>query len=290
MTKQYSFQYTWKTPGKSLLVLWAIHGNETCWPIAIHNIIKKITNNELIIKSGTVTFVPICNEVAHNKWVRQIDKNLNRIFNFSGKAWCYEETLVKPLQKLIQHHDYLLDIHSISWWDARFLFENNSDARTIALWQATWIYSVIHGRDNLYDESGWTTDQYAASIWKSWICIECGNHNNPKAPTIAYNAIIWCMRHLWIINWETTQTQNRIIYTMKALFTKKSEGHFTQHFQHGDKIKRWDILCNYDNGNTITSPINWYILLPKHRAKTWDERFYLATAAEKNNLKQYHHN
>ena len=65
--------------GKSLLLLGCVHGNEVAGEYALKRLVNEIKTGEIVIKKGKLTIVPVCNELANKKDVRQIDENLNRV-------------------------------------------------------------------------------------------------------------------------------------------------------------------------------------------------------------------
>ncbi|MDP2104085.1 MAG: succinylglutamate desuccinylase/aspartoacylase family protein, partial [Candidatus Gracilibacteria bacterium] len=74
-----STQIASEIPGIHILFFGAIHGNEVCGPKALDEIIQDFETHKIELKSGKVTFVPICNKMAHDEGKRYIDVNLNRV-------------------------------------------------------------------------------------------------------------------------------------------------------------------------------------------------------------------
>lgn len=63
MIRTYTFQG--KYPGKHLLILGAIHGNEVCGTQAIEKLISQLESGEIVIENGSLTLVPVANEAAY---------------------------------------------------------------------------------------------------------------------------------------------------------------------------------------------------------------------------------
>jgi predicted deacylase len=270
------FQYSGSESWPSLLVLGAIHGNEICGPIAIQRIMQHIDNGLLSIKGWSVTFVPISNPEAYKQWVRYVDTNLNRLFGhkeMQGNSG-YEEWIVGQLEKLVETHDYLVDIHSLSGGNDVFLFQSKYDQQTTQLALSTWVSQCITWRDQVYHNQWWTTDDYAWTLWIPALCVECGRHTDPHAPQIAYDAIIGIMKHLWLLPWKPTYIHNRVCYAMKKLYRKNNQWNLITWVQHGDTFSQGEIVAGYDDGSTICAPYDWVVLLPKHWAAIGDEWFY----------------
>jgi predicted deacylase len=65
-------------PGKRLIVLGAVHGNETCGTRGIARVLAELDSGALQITRGSVTFVPVTNPLAYQRAQRAGDRNLNR--------------------------------------------------------------------------------------------------------------------------------------------------------------------------------------------------------------------
>jgi predicted deacylase len=98
--------------GPRLIVLGAVHGNETCGTLGIQRILGELDSGTLQITRGTVTFVPITNPLAYAKQQRAGDRNLNRNLRPSDKPQDYEDHIANVLCPLLAAHEVLLDLHS----------------------------------------------------------------------------------------------------------------------------------------------------------------------------------
>ncbi len=107
-------EYHSGNPGKTLLVFGAIHGDEICGPKAIAEVMNEIDSGKIVLKSGKIIFVPVCNPEAFKQNKRFVDVNLNRVFKKHPNPTKYEEKLANILCDFMGDADILLDIHSIS--------------------------------------------------------------------------------------------------------------------------------------------------------------------------------
>ena len=71
--------YDSQIPGPKLLLLGAIHGNETAGTKAILKLKKALDKKQITLKSGQLTLLPVCNPLAYEQGVRFVEKNLNRL-------------------------------------------------------------------------------------------------------------------------------------------------------------------------------------------------------------------
>ena len=71
------YEFRGEKDGISLLILAAVHGNETAGTKACFRIIDEFNRGALRLTGGHLTLVPVCNPEAYRKDVRSIDENLN---------------------------------------------------------------------------------------------------------------------------------------------------------------------------------------------------------------------
>lgn len=120
-------EYTSLNPGKTLLFFGAIHGNETCGPQALTEIMQEIDQGDIVLKNGKIIFVPVCNPLAFEQGKRFVDVNLNRIFKKHGEPVLYEEKIANILCDCFDGVDILVDIHSIHSDGKPFAFQDYAD-------------------------------------------------------------------------------------------------------------------------------------------------------------------
>ena len=273
-----AYTFTGPKDGKHVLILWAIHGNEPCWPLAIQKFIKELENNEKEIIAGKVTLIPICNPRAYEQSVRATEENLNRAFHPENTSTSYEAWLAREIQQYINQANIMLDIHSLSASDNCFLFKNKENNPILdELAKTTGIQECVKGRGDLYEDTGeYTTDDYGATVDTLGICIECGQHDHPQAPTRAYNAIINLLKKTQNIAWEAKEITGQYTLHMKQLIYKEKEGEFVQYRDHGTELKQWDIIAKYDDGTFLSMPYDGVLILPCNgEVAIWDEWIFI---------------
>ena len=67
------FEFLGTESGVNVLILGAIHGNETAGPKAINRLISEIESGKIKLLKGKLVLVPVCNVEANKKDVRSID-------------------------------------------------------------------------------------------------------------------------------------------------------------------------------------------------------------------------
>jgi hypothetical protein len=73
-----SIAYAGPRSGTRLIVLGAVHGNETCGTHAIERVARELDSGALRLQAGRLTLVPVTNALAYAAGRRAGDRNLNR--------------------------------------------------------------------------------------------------------------------------------------------------------------------------------------------------------------------
>lgn len=274
-----SYRFSWLKWGKKLLVLWAIHWNETCGTNAIFNIMDQIKNNQLIIDSWEVVFVPICNPLAYKKNTRFIDKNLNRVFKYHDNPISYEKKLANELIKLVDNSDYVLDIHSFVAGDHPFVFQDYVGKCRRSFAESLGMQYVCVGWPEVFEKQWFNgvsaTETYAYNSGKIAITVECGSHDDMKSVEVAQSCILRSLSYLGIWwNFKKSDMTTKFIKINKV-FRRKEWELLEKKWKHLDRVKKGDKLIRYIDGSSFCSDKDCFILLPKFNATIWEEWFYL---------------
>jgi predicted deacylase len=125
-------------PGPRLIVLGAVHGNETCGTRAIERVLRELDRGQWRIERGALTLVPVTNPLAYAQGTRMGERNLNRRLipteaprpatgrsraghapsggrvrtRTLGGQLQYEDHIANRLVPWLGAHDVLLDLHS----------------------------------------------------------------------------------------------------------------------------------------------------------------------------------
>lgn len=136
---------------------------------------------------------------------------------------------------------------------------------------------------NKNDPNAGDTVGYAHSQGKTAVLIECGQHSDPRAPGVAYLAIINSLAHFGMIDAPGLQSPAHRIIRGREIVTVPSEGgQLTRKWQHLQNVSKDEALAVSNTGNVITAPYDGLILLPKYNAQPNGEWFYFATEESSN--------
>lgn len=285
MTKILTHHITAAAPGPHLLVLGAIHGNETCGPAAMKDILADFAGGALSLLKGQVTFIPVCNPAAYAENARFIDKNLNRVFQPSAQPDCYEAELANELTPYVEAADVVLDLHSVTSTNAPFAFLDYEEPPFTAFTEALGVGNIICGwpqvqaaPDSLNESD---TISYARRMGKIGAVVECGVHGTPEADAVARRVILNALVYLGALpGTAAVQGDTAIIRTrVTHMVLRKQEGAFTRPWCHLDRLHKGDIIAHYADGSVEVAPANGRLIMPLSDAGIGHEWFYLGEDA-----------
>ena len=275
-----SYNFTGAEQGPNILILGAIHGNEKCGTKAIKAIMARLNSGDLSLKSGRITFVPICNPRAYAENKRYIDVNLNRVIGHHDGAVHYEQHLANEIAALIDAHDFVLDLHSIHSQSAAFAFLDDPHPDAQALCAHLDVEVILTGWPEMYEASeDCTTQEYAGRLGKGAVTVECGQHDDPAAIDAALDAIIKTCAFFDMIDQKITPNAQSMFIQAKHKIVKNAAGQLIEPMEHLSTVRKGDVLANYEDGSSVNADEDGYILLPFKEANIGDEWFYIGSAA-----------
>ena len=277
MFKSYNFNSG--IAGPHILVLGAVHGNETAGTQAQRELINQINQGSIRLKSGQITFVPVVNEAAYKKNCRSIDINLNRVIRYHSAPQNNEEKIANSLIRLIDQCDIMLDLHSTHCpKDVEFAFIDYPNAKNLELLSLVPVKTALAGWPQIYmghpEITNFCTEEYAHSRGKTGITVECGYHKSPHAVKVAKQSILNVLSHFGNIDMPVQQTHLPRTISLQSFVNKQGEGKMSKNYQHLDRITTGETIAVYNNGQKITAPFDGYIIMPNHEAPVGAEWFY----------------
>ncbi len=277
MLKKYTFKSD--RAGYNVLFLGAVHGNEQSGSLAMFKVIEKFAAKSLAPLKGSVTFIPICNPLAFEKNIRQIDENLNRVIKKHDTPSTYEQHIANELVDEIAASDIIIDLHSTHCPDDQpFIFIDYPDKLADKLAAAQNIKYIVEGWPEIYKKSpiqDFSTGSCAHQYGKTCLTVECGYHFSDSAEQTAYYVILSTLLALNMLEGYPAIPQQQTHINMHSFIIKEKEGTLARQFKHLDKISQNETLAVYADGQTLTAPIDGFILLPNPTAQLNTEWYYL---------------
>jgi predicted deacylase len=302
-------------PGPSLLVLGAVHGNETHGTKGIQRVIAELEDQSLSLLAGSVTFVPITNPLAYERGQRVGDRNLNRNLGPTPEPKEFEDHIANWLCPLLAKHEVLLDLHSFQAVGRPFVMvgpQDNSgtlepfthavkeEAMALRLgvnrfvdgWLSTYARGVEKRRQkvgvattraqelDIDPRYGVGTTEYMRSVGGYGVTLECGQHEDPHGPEVAYKAIVNTMTHLGhLAGPPPAPAANMEVLRIYEVIDKDHvDDAFARGWSSFDPLKGGDLIGTRQDGTPVHAVEDGYILFPNAKAGAGHEWYYLAKA------------
>ncbi|MDC8760024.1 succinylglutamate desuccinylase/aspartoacylase domain-containing protein [Janthinobacterium fluminis] len=305
-----SVNYSGQGQGPRLIVLGAVHGNETCGTQAIRRLMAELDGGALSIAAGSLTLVPVANPLAYARGERIGERNLNRNLFPSEAPGDFEDRVANWLCPLLARHDVLLDLHSFNAPGEPFVmlgppdnagpdepFAQAAQERALARrlgvrrfvdgWLATYGAGVRRragaGADvGLALRHGVGTTEYMRASGGYALTLECGQHADPAAPQVAYRALRNALAFLGLLGETAAPPVDAAAIealSMVAVYDKVDAGDaFCRDWRSFDALRRGQLIGRRADGTAVLAEADGRILFPDSAAAAGAEWFYLARA------------
>lgn len=306
-----SIHFAAATPGPRLIVTGAVHGNETCGTVAIRRVLDEIGQGRIEIVAGEVSFVPVTNPLAYERRQRQGDRNLNRRLAPTEEPREFEDHVANWLCPLLARHDVLLDLHSFHTPGEPFVmvgpedncgtlepFAHAADEEALAVrlgvrrivdgWLDTYAAGVKqraarHAGDaevplDLDPDYGVGTTEYMRRMGGWAFTLECGQHDDPRSPDVAYRAILNSLAHLRLIDAPPPQPATGVeaLHLGEVVDKLHAGDRFSRAWSSFDAVRAGELIGTRHDGTPVHAPTDGRIVFPNPAAMAGQEWFYLA--------------
>ena len=306
-----SVSCTGMAPGPRLIVLGAVHGNETCGTKAIGRVLEEIDAGRLEVATGMVTFVPITNPLAYALGQRAGDRNLNRNLFPNDRPVDFEDHIANWLCPLLARHEVLLDLHSTRAPTQPFALvgpPNNSGriepfkhaererglakrlgvSRFVQGWLSTYAVGVERRAreaaakgattSNADPRYGVGTTEYMRAQGGCAVTLECGQHADATSPEIAYRAIRNTLDFLGITAGASPPAVEKYeaLHIHEVIDKAHADDRFSREWSSFDRLSAGELIGTRHDGTPVTAPRDGWILFPDVGAQPGHEWFYLA--------------
>jgi len=300
-------------PGPRLVVLGGVHGDETCGTAGIERIVAALDGGSLQLLRGQLTLVPVANPLARRLLRREGERNLNRLFRpttSGAEPVDYEARITDLLCPLLDRHEVLLDLHSFQSEGEAFAmigprdnqgplepFARAFEEGQLALHLGTprvvegWLDIYAAGlaqRGQAADEAalafGWGTNEYMRSRGGYAVTLECGQHQDPAAPEVAYQAILSALRLLGMIEPDPAAAprQPRSLLRLVSVTDRlHAEDQFVREWATFDRVARGEPIGVRADGSVLHAERDGFIVFPNAEALPGTEWFYFAVESDR---------
>jgi len=293
-------------PGQRLIVLGAVHGNEVAGTRGIERVLTELDRGRWRIERGALTLVPVANPLAYARGTRMGERNLNRRLLPSAAPQVYEDHLANRLCPWLAAHDVLLDLHSFRTPGEPFVMRGPADnlgrlepfahagaegrlaehlgpTRIVDGWMSAYAEGVARRRQRQPADSadasyGIGTTEYMRSQGGYGVTLECGQHDDARAPQVAYRAIRQAVALLGLADLPLAPPAARFErLTLRTVVDREHEGdHFEQAWTSFDAVKAGQRIALRHDGTPVLAPAAGRIVFPDAQAAPGHEWFYFA--------------
>ena len=296
-------------PGPRLIVTGAVHGNETAGTHGIRRVLDEIDHGEIEIQRGVVTFVPVCNPLAYNHQRRMGERNLNRRLQPTATPQDNEDRIAGVLCKWLAEHEVLLDLHSFRSPGQPFVMRGPADNRgtlepfahaaaeaqlaahvgpnrIVEGWMRAYADGVARrkargltpGAVHEDPSYGVGTTEYMRSQGGYGITLECGQHDDPAAPDVAYHAIRQTLALLGLADIALAPPARPFEgLELSEVVDRHSEAdRFVKTWTSFDPLTTGELIAVRADGSELRAQEAGYIVFPDVSALPGHEWFYLA--------------
>lgn len=297
-------------PGARLIVLGAVHGNETCGTQAIRRAIAEIESGQLGLVAGSITFVPVANPLAYARHQRMGDRNLNRNLAPTDTPIEFEDHIANWLCPLLAQHDVLLDLHSFHTAGKPFVmlgpednhgtlepFARSAEETALALrlgvsrfvdgWLDTYAAGVARrlaagvstGEADVHYGVG--TTEYMRAQGGIALTLECGQHDDPAAPDVAYRAIRNTLAHLGLTAGASPAParDTEALRLYRVVDRAHPGDRFVRDWASFDRVHAGEVIGTRHDGTPVAADRGGYVVFPNPGALPGQEWFYLAKSS-----------
>ena len=299
-------QFAGLASGPRLIVLGAVHGNETCGPRAIERVLGELDRGELRIERGLLTLLPVANPLAYAKGERRGERNLNRRLQPTDPPVDYEDRVANVLCPWLAAHDVLLDLHSFSGPGRPFVMRGPADndgplepfahasaegrlaahlgpTRIVEGWMAAYVQGAARRRARGLTQDadasyGIGTTEYMRSQGGYGVTLECGQHADPAAPDVAYRAIRQTIALLGLAAAPLLPpaTEFERLRLTEVVDRLHADDRFIRPWRSFDALHAGEHVAERHDGTPVLAAADGRIVFPDADALPGHEWFYVA--------------
>lgn len=301
-------------PGPRLLVMGGVHGDETGGTVGIERLKAELDSGALGLARGRLTLVPVANPMARRLLRREGERNLNRAFRPRAEPRDYEDRLTNVLAPVIAQHEVLLDLHSFESPGEAFAmigprdnpgplepFARAEEEGRLALHIGT--PTIVEGWLDIYaaaiarraggampseDEIdyGRGTNEYIRNCGGYGVTLECGQHRDPQAPEVAWQAIRRTLALLGMAplpeGLAAHPPARPRLLRLRDVTDRLHEGDaFVREWATFDAVRAGELIGHRHDGSEVRATADGHIVFPNPLARVGTEWFYFATPSER---------
>lgn len=296
-------------PGPRLIVLGAVHGNEVCGTRAIERVLGELDGGQWQVQRGALTLLPVTNPLAHAQGTRMGERNLNRRLLPGDAPRDFEDRIANLLCPWLAAHDVLLDLHSFRGPGVPFVMRGPPDndgalepfahaeaegrlaehlgpTRVVEGWMSAYAEGAARRRargllDDADPSYGIGTTEYMRSQGGYAVTLECGQHEDPAAPEVAYRAIRQAVALLGLADLPDFRPAPAAraferLRLARVVDREHEADRFVRPWASFDAVRAGDPVAERADGTLVRAARDGRIVFPDPSALPGHEWFYFA--------------
>ena len=301
-------------PGPRLIVTGAVHGNETAGTRGIERVLAELDRGELVLQRGSVSFVPVCNPLAYTLNRRMGQRNLNRRLQPTATPQDNEDLIANVLCPLLTQHQVLLDLHSFRSPGQAFVMRGPANnrgtlepfehaaaegqlaahvgvTRVVDGWMRSYADGVARRRARALNPGsvhedpsyGVGTTEFMRSQGGYAVTLECGQHEDPQGPEVAWHAIHQTLALLGLSDEPLPAPASPLeCLTLAAVVDRHAAGdRFVKPWTSFDALAEGELVAVRADGSEVRAPQAGRIVFPDSHAAPGHEWFYWARQSDR---------
>jgi len=122
------------------------------------------------------------------------------------------------------------------------------------------------------------TTEYMRSVGGIALTLECGQHDDPDAPEVAYRAIHHALAHLKLTDAPAPPPvrQREALRLVRVIDRSHADDVFSRHWSSFDRVHAGDLIGTRHDGTPVLADSEGCIVFPNPNALPGQEWFYLA--------------
>ncbi len=291
--------------GPRLIVLGAVHGNETAGTRGIRRVLGELDGGRWRVERGSLTLVPVTNPLAYEQGTRSGERNLNRRLLPVEEPSAYEDHIANTLCPWLAAHDVLLDLHSFRSPGQPFVMRGPADnrgalepfahaaaegrlaehvgpARIVDGWMSAYAQGAARRRARGLPDAdpsyGIGTTEYMRAQGGYGVTLECGQHDDAAGPEVAYRAIRQAVALLGLANLPLAPPAAPLerLSLVTVVDREHADDRFAKTWTSFDALKAGDLIATRADGTPVRAEHDGHIVFPDPNAMPGHEWFYLA--------------
>jgi succinylglutamate desuccinylase len=247
--------------GPRVVVFGSIHGDEPAGYCAIAELLRRFAAGDLQLLRGSL-IMAAGNELALEQKVRQVERNLNRLFKKEPitAPTCYEEERVESLKGLLTGADYMMDLHATSQPTPPFIM---CESHLISEAREMGFARIVTGWNELGDATlSGDTETYFNSVGGKGFTVECGQRDAAEGPAAGIDAVRRLLRHVGLLHYHAPPEAKPAVYKLvTSVKVDKKAFRYVQQFSSFHQLQRGDEIGR-EGDKLLRAPDECVLIMP----------------------------